>query len=1051
MAKAKRIISLFLSVLLVVTMLPASVTTVRAEEKSPAASGTLNEAISYTFDAATGTLTLTGTGKTPVYGYRSDYSPFKDCTTVKHIVVEEGITGIDNYVFYHMTGLESVRLPATVTVLYSDWFRDSLIYGEGFTVAEENPKFCAADGILFNKDQTELVRFVDKSEADYENYTIPDTVKTIRHQAFVDDVTLDTLTLAGDQLELASYAIWNAAVKHLRIQEGVKDLGSYSSVTGLEDTELLLPASLEKFDQQGLLNNNMLQNITVASGNPVYYDISGVVVRREDAAIVKYPNGRQDASYTTPTGVKGIVSYAMMNDYLTELTLSEEIEKVGSAFAGGAALKTLTVKSPFVEMPDDSDLFWRMSGLKKLYAYEHSTIKKYLDEKCSSMSGCFTALPDCTAHQVALERRVWPTCTEDGIDVCGVCGTTFTSTALQKLGHDYQAQVIKPSCASEGYTVNECSRCDSSYISDMTPKTSEHLLVDGCRYNAVTQNEERDCKYKAGAELQIAGRLPETEHPYLNRTDETYCITYKGAKRIKIVFDELSETESSSDPVKFYKDSIAPENLLDIRSGDLKNLELTFDTDTLVMHFTSDNSVTKYGFKVAAAYGIFDGCGYMETTPHTKHTEIVESDTASTCQVQGETVYKCTVCEAVRSIPKALVDHNYEETGRTAGDCQTQGTVTLECSYCRDRKVENTGLGAHDFKKGICRICHETHTIGEFSKITVDAEAKLSWNVVENALSYDIYFCDAADPEADYALIAEGITDTEFDLKPFVAPEKTYYVILSARADAYHLRRSSAAPGELGYGFTYQPHQHSYSRTVTKQPTCTSVGEVTYTCVAGDNSYTEKLPVLGHTHKAYATKASLTSDGKMGTQCSVCKAVLEEKIIPKVSAFTISKSAFVYNGKEQKPVITVRDRAGAVLKNGIDYTVSYSNGSKNTGIYSAVVTLKGSYEGSKSFQYRISPKKISIAKLTAAKKGFQVSWKKQNAQVSGCEIQYSTDRRFKKSVKTLVIKKNKTTSKSISKLKAKKKYYVRIRTYKMSGKTKLTSAWSKAKAVTTKK
>lgn len=102
----------------------------------------------------------------------------------------------------------------------------------------------------------------------------------------------------------------------------------------------------------------------------------------------------------------------------------------------------------------------------------------------------------------------------------------------------------------------------------------------------------------------------------------------------------------------------------------------------------------------------------------------------------------------------------------------------------------------------------------------------------------------------------------------------------------------------------------------------------------------------------------------------------------------------------------------------------------------------------------IVTKATTISKVSAQKKGFKAAWKKQSSQTTGYQLQYSTSSKFK-SAKTVTITKNKTTSKSISRLKAKKKYYVRIRTYKtvkINGKTiKLYSAWSKAKIVTTKK
>ena len=159
-------------------------------------------------------------------------------------------------------------------------------------------------------------------------------------------------------------------------------------------------------------------------------------------------------------------------------------------------------------------------------------------------------------------------------------------------------------------------------------------------------------------------------------------------------------------------------------------------------------------------------------------------------------------------------------------------------------------------------------------------------------------------------------------------------------------------------------------------------------------------------------------------------------------------------GKVQKPSVTVKDSKGKALKNGTDYKISYPKGMKNVGKYTVKVALKGNYSGSKSMTYNINPKGTSVSKVKAAKKGFKVTWKKQATQTTGYQVQYSTSSKFK-SAKTVTISKNKTTSKSVSKLSAKKKYYVRVRTYKtvkIGGKSvKFYSGWSKAKSVTTKK
>ena len=212
-----------------------------------------------------------------------------------------------------------------------------------------------------------------------------------------------------------------------------------------------------------------------------------------------------------------------------------------------------------------------------------------------------------------------------------------------------------------------------------------------------------------------------------------------------------------------------------------------------------------------------------------------------------------------------------------------------------------------------------------------------------------------------------------------------------------------------------------------------------------------------HTHTwnsgTVTKKASLTTNGVKTYTCKSCKATKTEAI-PKASNIKLSKTAYTYNGKVQKPSVTVKDSKGKALKNGTDYTVSYSSGCKNVGRYTVKVTLKGNYSGSKSMTYNINPKGTGVSKVKAAKKGFKVTWKKQAKQTTGYQVQYSTSSKFK-SAKTVTISKDKTTSKSVGKLSAKKKYYVRVRTYKtikIGGKSvKLYSGWSKAKSVTTKK
>ena len=88
----------------------------------------------------------------------------------------------------------------------------------------------------------------------------------------------------------------------------------------------------------------------------------------------------------------------------------------------------------------------------------------------------------------------------------------------------------------------------------------------------------------------------------------------------------------------------------------------------------------------------------------------------------------------------------------------------------------------------------------------------------------------------------------------------------------------------------------------------------------------------------------------------------------------------------------------------------------------------------------------TITSVKAQSKAFTVKWKKKS-NITGYQIQYSTNSKFKKGNKSIKIKSAKTVSKKITKLKAAKKYYVRIRTYK----GKKYSKWSKVKSIKTPK
>lgn len=208
----------------------------------------------------------------------------------------------------------------------------------------------------------------------------------------------------------------------------------------------------------------------------------------------------------------------------------------------------------------------------------------------------------------------------------------------------------------------------------------------------------------------------------------------------------------------------------------------------------------------------------------------------------------------------------------------------------------------------------------------------------------------------------------------------------------------------------------------------------------------------GHTIQQSLTQATTQQDGLLLTKCSVCEKTLQTEIIPRIADVRLAAVNYTYNGKRIEPAVIILDSSQNQLRS-TDYTVSYAKGQKKVGSYTVTIAFQGNYCGTVQKTFTISPKTTRIAKLTPGSKKITVRWKKQTVQTSGYQIQYATSARFK-NAKKLTISKNKTTLKTIKKLKSKKKYYVRIRTYKtvkVNGKTqKIYSSWSKTKTVKTR-
>ncbi|MBR1752743.1 MAG: leucine-rich repeat domain-containing protein, partial [Ruminococcus sp.] len=289
-----------------------------------------------------------------------------------------------------------------------------------------------------------------------------------------------------------------------------------------------------------------------------------------------------------------------------------------------------------------------------------------------------------------------------------------------------------------------------------------------------------------------------------------------------------------------------------------------------------------------------------------------------------------------------------------------------------------------------------------------------------------------------------------------------YYYVNTPGFKIYCYKDTAGEKYAKDNGFDYelldapsQTHTHTYTGKITKPATCTATGIRTYTCVDGDDSYTEEIPKTAHTYTTTIVAPTYDAQGYTEHTCSVCGDSYKDNYTAKLTRTSIAKAnvtgitAKTYTGKALKPSVTVK-LSGKTLKSGTDYTVSYKN-YVEVGTATVTVKGKGAYTGSISKTFKINPKASSVKKVTSPKtKQLKVTYKKVSG-VTGYQVTYSTSSKFTKSAtKTVSVKGVSSTSKTIKKLKKGKTYYVKVRSYKTVGGKKYYSAYSKVKSVKVK-
>ena len=235
--------------------------------------------------------------------------------------------------------------------------------------------------------------------------------------------------------------------------------------------------------------------------------------------------------------------------------------------------------------------------------------------------------------------------------------------------------------------------------------------------------------------------------------------------------------------------------------------------------------------------------------------------------------------------------------------------------------------------------------------------------------------------------------------------------------------------GDNNSSVLIEKHIHDWSEwTVETEPTCVDEGKKTRVC----NTCTKQeeaviSPTGKHTYSKQVVLPTYDEQGYTIYTCEVCNYSYKDDFTDKLERPAEKPTTTINPPVSNSDLPSVAPSTSTITPN--------PSPAPNSATTAPTIVAK--------------PKSASIKKVKAAKKAISVIWKKVGG-VKGYQVQVATDKKFKKNKKTVTIKKQKTTKTTVKKLKAKKKYYVRIRTYKIVNGKKVYSSWSKVKSVKTK-
>ncbi len=373
-----RYLLMAVAVFAVLAVLTAEYASAGSEETATVSddSGICGVGVSYTFDSATGTLTVTGTGN--MFDFNTDNPPwanyrdkiktislenagsvgefaFEKCTALTALTISDSVTSVGRYAFSGCTSLTALTVPGSVKSIDDSAFLDcntlgNLTLTDGIASIETYafsrcisletltvPGSVKSIGydcfsectslktVTLNEGLETLGNGVFEKCTALTSATVPKSVSSVPYQAFYGCTALTSVTVSSP---IGNQAFEDCtALNNVTLSEGVTSIGDYAFSNCAALTAVNFPASLTSLGGDVFYQCRSIMTYSVESGSKTYCATSdGVLLNKDKSELVLYPAGKVDGEYNVPAGVVVVGSNAFRGcTHLTVLSLGKDV------------------------------------------------------------------------------------------------------------------------------------------------------------------------------------------------------------------------------------------------------------------------------------------------------------------------------------------------------------------------------------------------------------------------------------------------------------------------------------------------------------------------------------------------------------------------------------------------------------------------------------------------------------------------------------------------------------------------------------------------------